>query len=71
MIKIKEDVMSRACSTHGEKRNVYRIFMGKQEGERSLGRTRSRWKVNIKRCLREVRWNGFVWLRMGNSGGLL
>jgi hypothetical protein len=24
--------MGRACSTNGEKRNAYRILMGKQEG---------------------------------------
>jgi hypothetical protein len=62
-IKIKEDVMGRSCSTYREKMNLHRIFMGKQEGDRSLGRIRRGWKKNIKRNLREVRygvWNGFV-----------
>jgi hypothetical protein len=31
--------MSTACSTNGEKRNVYRIFVGKPEGKMPLGRT--------------------------------
>jgi hypothetical protein len=29
-------------------KNTYRIFMGKSEGKRQLGRTRYRWVNNIK-----------------------
>jgi hypothetical protein len=32
----------------GEKRNVYRLFVGKPEGKRLLGRQRHRWIDNIK-----------------------
>jgi hypothetical protein len=32
----------------GEKRNAYRIFVGKSEGMRPLGRPRRRWENNIK-----------------------
>jgi hypothetical protein len=35
----------------GEKRNAYRLFVGKPEGKRALGRSRRRW-VDI----REVGW---------------
>jgi hypothetical protein len=35
--------MSRAYSTNGDKRNAYRILVGKPEGKRPLGRTRHRW----------------------------
>jgi hypothetical protein len=38
---------------HGEKRNVHRIFVGKPEGNRPLGRPRH-FKDNIKMDLREV-----------------
>jgi hypothetical protein len=38
----------------GEKRNAYRILVGKPEGKRSLGRPRSRWVDNIKMDLREI-----------------
>jgi hypothetical protein len=44
--------MGRACSTNGEKRNVYRILVGKPEGERPLGRPRRNWVDNIKMDLR-------------------
>jgi hypothetical protein len=32
----------------GEKRNVYRLLVGKSEGKRPLGRLRCRWMDNIK-----------------------
>jgi hypothetical protein len=36
----------------GEKRNAYRILVGKPEGRRPVGRPRRRWVDNIKRDLR-------------------
>jgi hypothetical protein len=38
----EEDEMGRACSTNGEKRNEYRILVGKPEGKRPLRRPRRR-----------------------------
>jgi hypothetical protein len=37
----------------GEKRNAYRILVGKPEGKRPLGIHRYRWEDNIKMDLRE------------------
>jgi hypothetical protein len=34
---VKEDEMGRACSTYGEKRNKYRVFVGKPDGKIPLG----------------------------------
>jgi hypothetical protein len=42
----------------GEKRNAYRILVGKSEGRRPLGRLRHRWVDNIKIDLREIGWDG-------------
>jgi hypothetical protein len=42
----------------GEKRNAYRIFLGKPDGKRPLGRPRCRWVDNIKVDLRKVEWDG-------------
>jgi hypothetical protein len=40
----------------GEKRNSYRILVGKPEGKRPLGRPRRRWVDNIKMDLIEIEW---------------
>jgi hypothetical protein len=46
----------------GERRNAYRILVGKPEGKRRLGRPRRRWVDNIKMDLREVGWDGRDWI---------
>jgi hypothetical protein len=46
--------MGRACSTHGEQKNEYRILVGKPEGKRPLGEPRLVWVDNIKMDLREI-----------------
>jgi hypothetical protein len=38
----------------GEKRNAYRILVGKPEGRNALRRPRRRWVDNIKMDLREI-----------------
>jgi hypothetical protein len=56
----------------GEKRNVYRLLVGKPEGKRPLGRPRRRWIDNIKMDLLKIEmWTGLVWLRIGTAGELL
>jgi hypothetical protein len=50
--------MGRACSTNGEKRNAYRILVGRPDGKSSLGRPRRRWVDNFKMDLREIGWDG-------------
>jgi hypothetical protein len=40
----------------GEKRNVYRLLVGKPEGKRPLERPRHRWVDNIAMDLAEVAW---------------
>jgi hypothetical protein len=39
-----------------ERRGVYSILVVKSEGKRPLGRSRLRWKDNIKMDLQEVEW---------------
>jgi hypothetical protein len=40
--------MGSSCSTNGQKRNAYRILVGKAEGERPVGRPRRKWADDIK-----------------------
>jgi hypothetical protein len=40
----------------GEKRNAYRLLVGKPEGNRPLGRPKRRWVDNIRMDLGEVGW---------------
>jgi hypothetical protein len=46
----------------GEKRNAYRILVGKPERRRPLGRPRRRWVDNIKIDLRDIGWDGVDWI---------
>jgi hypothetical protein len=46
----------------GERRNAYRILVGKPEGTRPLGRPRRWWVDNIKMDLREIGWDGVDWI---------
>jgi hypothetical protein len=59
--------MGRACSRNGERRNAYRILVGKPEGRRPLGRPRRRWVDNIKMDLREVGWDGRDWIDLAQD----
>jgi hypothetical protein len=57
-----------------EKRNAYKVLVGKSEGKIPLARPRHRWEDNIKMDLREIGWGvltGFIRLRMGTSGSIL
>jgi hypothetical protein len=46
----------------GEKRNTYRLLVGKPEGKRPLGRPRRRWVDNIRMDLGEVGWSDVNWI---------
>jgi hypothetical protein len=51
----------------GEKRNAYRLLLGKPEGKRPLGRPRRRWVDNIKRDLGEVGWDDVDWIGLAKD----
>jgi hypothetical protein len=51
----------------GEKRNAYRILVGKPDGKRPLGRPRRRWDNNIKMNFREIGWGGTYWIDMAQD----
>jgi hypothetical protein len=59
--------MDGAWGMNGEKRNAYRILVGKPEGKRPLGRPRHRWEDNIKMVLREIGWGGMDWIDLAED----
>jgi hypothetical protein len=59
----------------GENKTAYRLFVGKPDGERALGRPRRRWVHYIKMDIVQIGWDGvdwtgLVWLRTVISGEL-
>jgi hypothetical protein len=62
MIKLRWMRWAGHVARMGEKRNAYRILVGKPEEKRPLARPR-RWCVgNIKTYLREIEWDGIDWI---------
>jgi hypothetical protein len=51
----------------GEKRNACRLFVGKPEGKRPLGRPRRRWVNNIKREFGEMGWGDVDWIGLAKD----
>jgi len=51
----------------GERRGAYRVFVGKPEGKRPLGRPRHRWEDNIKMNLQEVGCGGMDWIELAQD----
>jgi hypothetical protein len=51
----------------GEKRNAYRLLVGKPEGRRPLRRPRYRWLHNIRMDLVEVGWGDVDWIGLAQD----
>jgi hypothetical protein len=50
-----------------EKRNVYRLLVGKPEGKRPLGRLRRRWTDNITMDLLEIGLSVVDWIGLAQD----
>jgi hypothetical protein len=51
----------------GERRGIYRVVVGKPEGNRPLGRPRHKWEDNIKTDLQEVGCGGMDWIYLAQD----
>jgi hypothetical protein len=51
----------------GEKRNAYRLLVGKSVGKRPLGRPRRKWVDNIRMDLGEVGWSDVDWIGLAQD----
>jgi hypothetical protein len=58
MIKSRRMRWAGHVARMGQKRNAYRILVGKPEGKSLLGRSRRRWVDNVKMDLSETGWEG-------------
>jgi hypothetical protein len=77
IIKLRRMRWAGHVAQMGEKRNVYRLLIGKPEGKRPIGRPRRRWIDNITMALLElgvsvVDWSGLAqdryrWRALVNS----
>jgi predicted small integral membrane protein len=67
IIKARWMIWAVHVARRGEKRNAYRLLVGKPKGRRSLGRQRSRWADNIKIDLFRDRWGGIDWIGLAQD----
>jgi hypothetical protein len=67
MIKSRRMRAAGHVARMGEKRNGYRILVGKSEGKRPLGRPKSRWADNIKMDLRGIGCDGMDWIDLAQD----
>jgi hypothetical protein len=59
--------MGGPCSTNGEKRNAYRLLVGKPGGKKTLGRPRRRWMNYNRMYLVEVGWGDVDWIDLAQD----
>jgi hypothetical protein len=51
----------------GEKKNAYKILVGKPEGKRPLGRPRPMWVYNVELDLRDIEWGCMEWIDLAQD----
>jgi hypothetical protein len=67
MIKTRKMRLAGYVTRMREKRNAYRILVGKPEVKRPLGRPRRRRVDNITMDLREIRWDAIDWIDLAQD----
>ena len=54
----------------GNKRNSYRIVVGKPQREKPLGQPRCRWEDDIKMSLKDIGWEDVDCVEQGQVAGI-
>jgi hypothetical protein len=67
VVKSRRMRWARHVARMEEGRDVYRVFVGRPEGKRALGRPRRWWEENIKISLKETGINRTNWIRLGQD----
>jgi hypothetical protein len=69
IIKARRTRWAGHVAQRGEKRNAYRLLVGKPEGRRPLGRPRHRWLDNGRMDFVEVGWSDADWIGLAQDRG--
>jgi hypothetical protein len=67
MVKLRKMRWAGHVARMGEKRNAYRLLVGKPEVKSPLGRPRRRWVNNIRMDLGEVGWGDVDWIGLAQD----
>jgi hypothetical protein len=67
VIKSKKMRWAGHVARMGEGRGVYRVFVGRLESQRPLGRPIRRWEDNIKMDVREIGIDGLNWIQLAQD----
>jgi hypothetical protein len=67
IIKLRRMRLAGHVARMVENNNAYRLFVGKPEGKRPLGRPRRMWVDNIRMDLREVGWGDVDWIGLAQD----
>jgi hypothetical protein len=67
IIKSRRMIWAGQVARMGEKRNAYRLLVGKPEGKTPQGRPRRRWVDNIRMDLGEVGWGDVDWIGLAED----
>jgi hypothetical protein len=67
MIKSRIKIRADHVANMGKMRNPCNILVGKPEGKKRLGRSRRRWKYNIKMGHMEIRWEIVDWIHLAQD----
>jgi hypothetical protein len=67
IIKLRRMRWAGHVARMGEKRKVYRLLVGTQEGKKLLGRPRRRWIDNIKMDLLEIGLSVVDWIGLAQN----
>jgi hypothetical protein len=67
MMKSRRMMWAGHAARMEEKRNAYRLLVGKREGKRPLERPRRTWVDNIKIELLEIGWGNVDWIGLAQD----
>jgi hypothetical protein len=65
--QLKKNEMGKYVAHLGDRRDAYKVLVGRPEVKRPIGRPTCRWEDNIKMDLQEVGWGGMDWMDLAQE----